>query len=660
MKYTLFLFFCLLSFGVTNAQEAKTDTLREVVIAFRAEKHTPVTFQNLDTETLKAKSTGQEPSFILAQLPSMTNYSDAGGAQGYSYVRMRGIDQSRLNVTFDGVPMNEPEDLGTYFSNLPDLFGSVSKVQIQRGVGTSKNGAAAYGGSVQLFSPDLLQPKNTEIGLGYGSYNRARAYVSHQTGLRGKKALYVRASQVYTDGYKYNSSNNAQSVLMSGGWFGDKSIWKINAIAGQQRNELAWLGVSEAQIAQDRRTNGNKNEKDHFAQSFLQVQNHYRLHQSGSLQSSVYHSGVRGNYDFNLNHFLGLPTTSELYNYAFQSNLVGGFSNYVLSGSRFTWTTGVHANTYTRQHTGSELSLGQLYQNRGTKSESSVFTKAEYRVGKLRAFADIQNRNVIFKYHGSVPLAPQKWSFLNPKAGFSYALRPDAVLYYSIGSTGREPTRNDLFGGNDDLLSDSLGNALVYITQPEFVLDHELGLRRTWPQLQLDANLFYMSFRNEIVLNGKFGPNGLALTNRVDKSYRTGVELSLNYTPLPYLSFTQHASYQYSRIEEQETAFSPILTPRFIYNQEVAFKAKNAFTAAVQARYQSGAYLDFANSAELSDYLIFGARLDYQWRHIQMSLHAENLSNREYYNNGYVDFDGIRKYFVQMPLNYFLSFRYQI
>jgi iron complex outermembrane recepter protein len=661
MKYLLLLAFTV-NLGLSGliAQQTKTDTLREVIIASRAEKHTPVTFQNLEAKALKAKSNGQEPSFILAQLPSMTNYSDAGGSQGYSYFRLRGIDQSRINITYDGMPLNEPEDQGMFFSNLPDLFGSVSRVQLQRGVGTSKNGVASYAGSVQLFSPDLLQPKSTEIGLGYGSYNRARAFASHQTGLQNGKAFYVRAAQVYTDGYKYDASNNAQSVVMGGGWYGPKSVWKLNVLAGQQRNELAWLGVSADQIALDRRTNGNKNEKDRFAQSFVQLQNYRSLGKTSSITTSAYHSGVRGSYDFNLNHFLGLPSTNELYNYAFRSNLVGVSSNYILNANQFNWVTGVHANAYAREHIGSEVTIGQLYQNRGFKREASAFTKAEYQYGKLLAFADLQYRLVQFAYKGSTSLPTRNWAFLNPKAGLSYRLNPESVLYYSIGSTGREPTRNDMFGGNDDLLADSLGNAIVFITKPEYVLDHELGIRQKWRKVQIDFNLFYLGFRDEIVLNGKFGPNGLALTNRVDQSYRTGAELSLQYQATKTLSLTQSASYQYSRIQEQEIRFSPILSPRFIWNQEVNYQNTSGFTASIRGRYQSAAFLDFANSASLSGYALFGGQLGYQWRRLHLSLNADNLTNTKYYNNGYVDFDGTKKYFVQMPINYFLSVKVQI
>ena len=164
-KYFILTVFTILSFGQLSAQDTlQVDSLKhlgEVVINYQADKRTPVTFQNIYSKELKEKSTGQEPSFLLSKTPSVTNYSDAGNSQGYSYFRIRGIDQTRINMTLDGVPLNEPEDQGAYFSNYPDIFNSINKIQIQRGVGTTKNGVASYGGSVQLFSPNLRDSTKT-------------------------------------------------------------------------------------------------------------------------------------------------------------------------------------------------------------------------------------------------------------------------------------------------------------------------------------------------------------------------------------------------------------------------------------------------------------------------------------------------------------------
>ena len=339
-KYILLTVFPLLSFGQLEAQDTlridTLQTLQEVIVTYQADKQTPISFQNIYSKDIKAKSTGQEPSFLLAETPSITNYSDAGNSQGYSYFRLRGIDQTRINMTLDGVPLNEPEDQGAYFSNYPDILNSVSKIQIQRGVGTSKNGVASYGGSVQLFSPNLTESTKTTFGLGYGSFNSLRVFGEYNSGIKNKKALYVRASQIYSAGYKYHSSNNSQSVFLSGGLFHKKSIWKLNFLLGHQQNDMAWLGVSDSLIAIDRRTNANsQQEKDRFFQTLTQLKNSWQIGKSSSLETSIYHTFLKGNYGFDFNNFLGLPSTEELYNYAFESNLVGFFSNYTFSKKQF-------------------------------------------------------------------------------------------------------------------------------------------------------------------------------------------------------------------------------------------------------------------------------------------------------------------------------------
>ncbi len=661
MKYFILSLLAILTSRQLKAQDTlrpdTTKTLQEVIITYQADKLTPITFQNISSKDLKAKSTGQEPTFLLSETPSITNYSDAGNSQGYSYFRLRGIDQTRINMTLDGVPLNEPEDQGAYFSNYPDIFNSVSKIQIQRGVGTSKNGVASYGGSVQLFSPSLYDSTRTTLGFGYGSFNSLRAFVEYNSGLKKHKAIYARASQIYSDGYKYNSSNNSQSVFISGGLFYNKSTWKMNLLAGHQQNQLAWLGVSDTLISIDRQTNANKNERDLFTQYLAQIQNSWRPNNFSSFQSSVYYTFLNGNYDFNLNGFLGLPTTNELFNYAFQSNLIGFFSNYNFSKKRFNWTTGIHANIYNRQHIGSENTLGQLYKNTGYKNEVSVFTKADYTFKWLTFFADIQYRYSTFDYKGTVALDKMQWDFINPKAGLSVEVKPNSIIYYSIGSTGREPTRNDMFGGNDDLLADSLGNAILSIKTPEYVLNHELGFRHQSRKVNFNLNLYYMDFKNEIVLDGKFGPNGLALTNKVEQSFRTGVELSVTYKVSKNISLINNASFNYSRIKEQKELFTPILTPPFIINQEAVYSYKG-FSVAVSARYQDQSFIDFTNTSTVKNYFLLNGRVAYDIKGFQFCFFINNITNSKYFNNGYVDFDGSKKYFVQAPANFYASLKY--
>lgn len=660
MKHLLFpvLLFTTSCAAAQNTIHGDTIITKKAFITYRADRLTPVTYLDISSKEFKQKSTGQEPSFLLSETPSITAYSDAGNTQGYSYYRIRGIDQTRINTTLDGMPLNEPEDQGAYFSNYPDLLNSVSRMQIQRGVGTSKNGSAGYGGNIQLFSPNLYEPAGTEVGLGYGSFNSLRAYAEYKSGVKNKKAFYARASEVYSDGYKYTSGNNSQSVFLSAASFADKSTWKINVLAGHQQNQLAWLAVSDSLIQTDRRTNANKGEQDNFTQYLAQLVNIRPLGNRASLQSSIYYTFLDGNYDFNPSSFSGLPSTGELFNYAFLSHFAGGYSNYSFQAKHLIITTGIEGHLYSRSHTGSYTSVGELYSNTGHKDEGGAFVKAGYNWQHFNLFADVQYRYTSFSYEGSVHLDRIKWNFINPKAGISYELPGRAVLYYTIGNTGREPTRNDIFGGSDDLLSDSVRNPITFVTTPEYVTDQEIGYRVQHRNFSINANGYYMAFRNEIVLDGKIGPNGLALTNKVERSYRSGLELTATYNAGKHFSFINNSSFNYSRIEEQKEIFSPILTPPLIINQEVRYNYKH-IDIALSARYQDKAFIDFANTAAVNAYTLINARVGYQARHIGVTLFLYNITNTKYYNSGYVDYDGSKKYYVQAPANFYLSLKYR-
>ncbi|SEW43507.1 iron complex outermembrane recepter protein [Chryseobacterium wanjuense] len=658
MKKTILLA-AFISFS--NAFSQENDSIRdiqEVKIQSEAGRLQAVNFHNVDPAK-SSKNVGQEPSFLLSELvPSVTAYSDTGGNNGYSYYRIRGIDQTRINVSIDGAPMNEPEDQGSYFSNYPDIFNSFDKIQIQKGVGLSKNGTASYGGSIQLFSPDLKE-KNLEFGANYGSYNSLRVYGKYTSGIKNDMGIHVRLSEIYSDGYKYNSSNHGQSAFISGGIFKDKSIWKFNALMGNQRNQLAWLGVTQEQIEKDPRTNGNRDEKDQFFQTFLQVFNQTKLGESSSLQSSIHYTYLNGNYDFNWNNFIGLPENGEMYNYAFTSKFLGFYTNFQNKFKNGKVTAGINGNLYHRNHKGSELSLGELYRNTGYKNDVSAFAEVELKAGKWIFSGDIQYRFADFRYKGDLSMDQLEWNFLNPKVGVNYLINNHSNVFFSLGRVGREPTRNDIFMGNDNLMPDENNQLTLGTTMPEYVTDYEIGYRFNKEKIKLELNLFYMDFKDEIVLNGNFGPNGLALTNKVDKSYRLGAELSFNYQINEHWSLKNNSSFVYSKIKEDNISFSPVLTPKIIVNQEVNYKINN-FKINISSRFQDSSYMDFSNSAKLPSYIIFNSGILYDWKQWQIGFFVNNITNKRYYNYGYTETDGAGKYFIQMPRNYMASLKFKV
>jgi iron complex outermembrane recepter protein len=644
---------------VYTQEAVKSDTikqLKEIIITSQINKLTPLTFQNLAGDELRLKSTGQEPSFLLAEMPSITFHSEAGNSQGYSYFRIRGIDQSRIIMTLDGVPLHEGEDNGTFFTGFPDVFNAVSKVEIQRGVGTSNSGLSSYGGNINLFSKQLSDSAGAALGIAYGSYNSARVFGEYNTGIKNRKGLYIRATGIHSDGYKYKSMHNSQSVFLSSGLFYDKSVWKFNFLLGHHKNQLSWLGVPDSLISIDRKTNANRNENDNFLNCYLQLHHNWLLKKNNTIQTCLYYYYNRGNYDFDQNNFFGLPTTNELFNYALQYNMVGILSNYTFTKRNFNWTTGIHGSFSNRQHTGSERKLGKLYENTGYKNEINYFTKADYKINKLTLFADVQLRNATFDYRGNVSFKAMNWHFLNPKAGISINNK-NSVFYYSIGRTEREPTRTDLFEGNDNLQADNLGNAIVANKVPEQVLSQELGFRYLSKSLKINANLYYMSFDNELVLDGKFGTNAQALTNKVDRSFRTGFELTLTYQVNKVFSLVNNSSFNYSSIKVNNEIFTPILTPAVILNQECIY-ANNKFSGGFSARYQDKSFIDFKNTATIKGFFLLNARIQYEIQKLHLGLFLYNITNTKYFSNGYVDYNGVNKYLVQSPTTFSLSVQY--
>lgn len=648
-----------------NADTVQGNALQEITIAAasKADSRSPFSFQNINSLQLKNLSVGQEPAFVLQQTPSVTAYSESGHSNGYAYMRLRGIDQTRLNVTLDGMPINESEDQGVYFANFPDFLNGMGNLQIQRGVGMSKNGTASYGGSLQFEPMALSDTLSLNMGMDFGSFYTYRIFGELQTGIKKNVGAYVRLSQQHSDGYKYHSANTGQSAFAHIGWANKKHALRLVALVGHQLNAgLSWLGATEQAIALDRQSNANApTEIDDFMQALAQLQYRYFVNANMSLKAGYYGMYSNGNYFFDYNNFLGLPSTDELYNYDFRANMNGLFANLNYEKNKSSIAVGLNAHTYNRKHTGSEITLGKLYENTGTKNELSTFAKYSYRTQKWLLHSDLQYRYASFAYKGTAQMPDLSWHFFNPKVGISYQLKPNMTIYYSLGLMGREPTRNDMFYGNDDLPTDSLGAPLLGNTQAEYAADHELGWRAAGSKWHLNINAYYMQFRNEIVLNGQFGPNALALTDNVKRSFRSGLEWDSQIYLSKHWVINHSISYNYSQItaiDSSDIDFSPILTPAFIVNQTLFYKY-NRVHIGLDMRYQSQSYLDFANAHTLPAFWTANLQASYRLRHWLLGARVNNLFNAKYYSNGAIDYNGIKRYFVQAPTHFTVSLQWQ-
>lgn len=642
MKNILLTVLSLITLSLSAQDTLKTLKLTEIeVTGVRTDSKTPISQKTLTKDDINKNYQGQEMSFILDKTPSVSFQSDGGQPQGYTTFRLRGIDQTRINMTLNGVPLNEPEDQGVYFSNYPNFATNIKSMQVQRGVGTSSQGTASYGGSIN-FEGKTGTDKETTAQVGYGSFNTERANVSYGSGINKKGlAFYTGLSAYQSDGYKYHSGGSGYSAFVSGGYYSEKDVIKLTGFTGHALNGMAWYAVSEADIKADPKTNYNpEGEKDDFTQSFVQLQYVHSINKNSTITTTGYYNRLDGIWGMYVS-----PT--DLLKFKLGSNLYGIQSNYHLEVNKLNVNIGIGDNQYNRAH-GGTIDTVSLYKNIGYKLDYNVYAKIGYTLGKFTLFCDLQMRHVEFSYKGDTTMAPLTWNFINPKGGITYNYSNSTNYYFSVGQNHREPTRSDMFGGNDNLVG-------LNIITPEQVIDYELGSNIKTSKLNIQYNLFYMNFKNEITLLGALGSNGLPLMTSVDKSYRSGIEFDANYKLSNHFLLTNSSNYSYNRIIGDGKQYQPLYTPSFILNQGVEFIYKG-FSMGIQAKYHSKSFINSDNTYTTPEFITYNTNLGYTYKRYSVQLQGVNLANTRYYTSGYVI--GTDRYlFVNAPLSGYITIK---
>jgi iron complex outermembrane receptor protein len=531
---------------------AKADTLETVVVqATRAGAATTTSQATVTKALIERSQAGQDAPLLFQGLTGVTASSDAGGYSGYSYLRLRGIDQTRLTISLDGVPLNDPEDQVLYFSNVPDFLNSIQSVRIQRGVGSSGFGTASFGGSLNFESvPIATTPRFGELQLTGGSWGTARGSVEGATGLQGRFAAYGRASLQTTDGYRTRSGNDAWSGFLSAGWFGDRNAVKVTAFAGRSKTQLAYYAASEPELALDRRFNPmSPDEKDDFHQEMISVRYTRQLGRATVLNATGYRNSAAGNYD--------VAVGDELWNFNLAHAWYGLLGTVHWSGDGLALSAGAHLSAYARDHylfVRPDLAA-RVYDNTGHKQEQSGFVKATWTVGAVELHGDLELRRAAFQYEptpGSSFGRPEiNWVFVNPKVGVTWQADAAVEAYFSVGRTSREPARTDMFGGADDI-NDELAPVVLPLdqVQPERVTDVEAGLRWSGRRADLAVNGFTMQFRDEIAPIGTITINGTPLRKNVPESHRSGIEVEGAWRPTEELTLSGNAMLMRARIAE--------------------------------------------------------------------------------------------------------------
>jgi iron complex outermembrane receptor protein len=552
-----------------------TQQLNEVIVSgTRVGENSPIAHTNISSKDLEKNNLGQDIPFLLQNSVSMVSTSDAGAGVGYTGFRLRGSDATRINVTINGIPVNDAESQGTFWVNMPDLASSTENIQIQRGVGSSTNGAGAFGGSVNMQTNTLNEKAYGELVTSYGSFNTQKYTAKLGTGLlNGKWAFDGRASYIKSDGYIDRASSDLKSYYVSSGYYGKKTIVKAIHFAGHEKTYQSWWGTPESRI-----TGNKKAMETHAANNYLDSaqthnllnsgrtynyyeydneidnynQDHYQLHITNQFNDklsgniSFHYTYGRGYYeqfrqqddfaDYGLDDLVigndTITSTDLIRRRWLDNDFYGTVYHLNYKTDKLNLTIGGGYNIYDGDHFGeiiwSEFANGtairdRYYDNNGFKTDLNTYLKADYLIGeKLTVFADLQVRMVDYSTKG-IDSDLRKLSidtnfvFFNPKAGLNYQFTDKLRTYVSIGVGNREPVRNDF-----------IDNAANLQPKHETLIDYEFGVDFQTKKTRLQTNFYYMDYTNQLVLTGELNDVGSSIRKNVDKSYRSGVELIAN------------------------------------------------------------------------------------------------------------------------------------
>lgn len=623
---------------------------------------------------LVSENYGQEPSHLFRKMPGIFSMNDNGTEFGYGYFRIRGLDQTRINVTLDGMPWNEAEDYGTYFANSPDLLSSIHTVKVERGTSSTNNGTASSGGSINLESIDLLKDTESYGYVGAGSFNTYKTSVVYNSGLFGKSAIHVKATQQQTDGYRDWSFNNSQAFTIKYGYFfNDKHSIDFMSLNGRHRNGQGWIGNTLEELKANPRANGDSPEDiDEWFQSINKIQYKGWLKDNILLTSSLYLQYQSGWYNMDLDNYMvkfedpSWDNTGIVYSYGLTHYLYGANAAAKFYFDNLTLTAGTNIYKYQREHYMNDkvashfknVSPEEYYDNTGYKNDANVFVSASYKLNKFTFGANMQYRYVDFDYvdHLNSDIAYVTkdmgtiWNFVNYGFNVDYNLNNSNKFYIRYAEVSREPTRTDMFGGNEYFPGEITTN------KAERSYDVEGGYVVASDKIEANVNLYYMRFKNERVLTGEYGLNGLPLHESVDNSYRTGIEVSLDWNFWNNFHYALNTSLSENKVNS--TTFVNkyhILTPAFTMNNDIYYK-NDSFRLGFNNLYHSKMYMDQMNEYEIPYYLTFNAYGNYRYNNIEVGARANNIFNKVNYYNAALGVDTM--WFREAGTSFFVDLKF--
>jgi iron complex outermembrane receptor protein len=632
-----------------------------IVYATRAGSNTPVAYQNIDKKQIEAANFGQDLPVLLGNSVSAVTTSDAGNGMGYTALRIRGTDMTRINVTINGIPLNDPESHNVFWVDLPDIATSTDNIQIQRGVGTSTNGASAFGASINLQTSQLNSEPYAELSSAYGSYNTLKNSVSFGTGIFDKHfSMDARISKLSSDGYIDRATSDLLSYYISGAYTSNKNLLRFNIFSGKEKTYQAWDGIPSDVLVTNRTFNGMgsyidnqgiphyyTNETDNYTQTHYQAIYSHEFTKKLFMNAAVHHTLGAGYYeqyresddlaDYGIDpvrtnmpyYVIGSDTiltpdstisTSDLIRQKKLDNTFTGLTwslNY--RTDRLQSSFGGSWNTYTGNHFGtviwsqftasSEINH-EWYRSQALKNDLNIFAKTEYALtSKLNTWVDLQYRSIYYKIDGIDDdqrdiSQNHTYNFFNPKAGVSYQLSAKQSIYASFSVANREPNR-DNFVDSDPAKP---------VPQPERLYDLEAGYSFNTSIVALSANAYYMLYQDQLVLTGAINDVGAPVMINVPSSYRAGVELSakvlltdnLKWEPSVTMSRNKIKSFTeyiddwdtWGQTAVNHTNTDLAFSPSVIANSSLNWMIFKGFNLNLMSKYVGRQYIDNTESSD--------------------------------------------------------------
>ncbi len=678
---------CTAGLGTLAQKEKKfndTAYLQPVeVLAVRAADNAPFAKNNLTKKEIQKHNLGQDLPFLLDQTPSVVVNSDAGNGVGYTGIRIRGTDAARINVTLNGIPYNDAESQGTFFVDLPDFASSANSIQVQRGVGTSSNGAGSFGGTINIGTNELNKEFYASTNNSFGSFNTLKNNIQFGSGLLGKHiTIDGRLSRISSDGYIDRAKSKLQSFYLSPAFINENNSLRLNVFSGREKTYQAWNGVPEYYLDTNRTYNSSgterpgmpyDNETDNYTQTHYQLFYNHKFNGFWKGNIAAFLTRGKGYYeqykankklaDYNLpDYFDGVNTIkrTDLVRRLWLDNyFYGTIFSLQYQKKKTQVIMGGGYNAYDGEHYG-DIKWAAVqaavppnyrwYSLTAYKKDFSLYTKWTQQLNNYwEGFADVQFRNINYRIHGfrdnpGIEI-DKNYAFVNPKIGVTYTNK-SWKGYLSYAMAAKEPNRDDFEAGATQL------------PRPEKLHDLEMGFEKNSATYAVGINFFYMYYQNQLVLTGKINDVGAYTRTNIPVSYRTGIELqgkvvfnkwmnlAANFTVsrnkiknfTEYLDDYDNGGQQMKFYSKTNISFSPAV----IAGGSINFvPVKNAEINLI-SKYVGRQYLDNTSqhSRSLDPYYLQNIRLSYSLpnkivKATDIILQLNNVFNKKYEPNGY-------------------------